>query len=148
MNRSFFLICLISFFTFSQDLSNQGVEVKPLNQNDSEIKNDVWTFNPLSIKRRTPFTPPGDLIDKKTPPEFKFDLSSYELVGIAFGPGRPRALFVTPDGKSIIRRTNQKLGRRKGIVTSITKDLVTVTSNFIDNNEKKQKINVKFSLDD
>ena len=59
-----------------------------------------------------------------------FDLSQYQLLGVVWGDGSPKALVSDPGGTSTILEVGSKLGRSDGEVKSISKEGVQIVEEY------------------
>ena len=62
----------------------------------------------------------------------KFDLEQLRLIGVIVGRGEPRAMVISPDGKSFILKKGIKIGKNNGSVYDITTEAVLVNERYFD----------------
>jgi len=140
MKKVVLLIFSLSCSVFAQDKMTDSSPAPGVALDDS------WSFNPLTVKR-DPFLSPKILVSAPIREIFRYDISNFKLVGIVSGIKANKALFVVPSGKSYVLQKGDILGRRKGTIAKITNSEVTVRAIFIDNQNKKQPIITKFTVE-
>lgn len=89
--------------------------------------------------RRDPFVPlsqirqpmPGVDEEPETPLQ-SYDIAQFRLVGVIVGKGQPKAMVVSPDGKSYVLAKGVKIGKNNGVVVDITSDAILVKETYYD----------------
>ncbi len=91
------------------------------------IKGRRDPFVPLSKIRR----PIKENTEPATPLE-RYDLPQFKLIGVIVGKGDPKAMVVSPDGKSYILNKGMKIGKNNGVILDINGDAIVVEEKYYD----------------
>ena len=145
---------LILFFAFGLVSCGEESPVQPgytpgQNKKTQNIQQNVegaapekidqkYVYNPLG--KRDPFESPikeegAEVVTAEgvpLTPLQKFDLGQLRLIGVIVGRGEPRAMVISPDGKSFILKIGTKVGKNNGVVVSITTNSVEVEEKYFD----------------
>jgi type IV pilus assembly protein PilP len=112
-------------------------KIKSESSDVEAIKKIVYVYNPAGT--RDPFKNPFSieveiLVDNSVPltPLQKIDLDQLRLIGLIIGKGEPRAMVLSPDGKSFILKKGVKIGRNNGVVYDITTEAVLIEERYLD----------------
>lgn len=111
---------------------SEGAKAAGKMATDEKLKDEINEHHYNPEGKRDPFYSrilKPDIVPK--PPKKAFGLEQYELdeiklVGIIWGSSEKRAVVETPEEKAYIIKTNTPIGKRKGIVKSITDDEVII----------------------
>jgi len=76
----------------------------------------------------------------------KYALNQLRIIGVVWGKGEPRAMVVSPDGKSHVLKKGVKVGQNEGVVTDITREAVLVQETIYDFGGTSRTVNQKIPL--
>lgn len=102
---------------------------------EAAAQSDGYYYNPAG--KRDPFQSfmaqqrrAGEVLGADAPPLQRYDVDKFNLRGVIWDTGSPRALLVDPDGTGHVVRIGSYVGRNWGKVTSITQDGLVVTEEY------------------
>jgi len=131
-----------------QAVVSSALRVPPVSSNQFDFTNKKDPFKPFVAAKSEPMNTANALKKAKrnSLPIHSFDVGQFKLIGIITGGRENRAMVTDPAGKGYVLRVGMFIGKNDGKVVSITSNGVDILEQYVDDNGRIRKENIKLTL--